>query len=58
MGLYGVSDLVGQEAETADKLDPKMYADALFELHRKHNEIVIRNFDREVGFTASFGQGL
>lgn len=53
-GLSSVLKLVGQGGETGtDNLDPKVYVDALLEVHRKNSETVSRSFKSEAGFAAS-----
>lgn len=52
-GLSSVSKLVGEGGETVDSLDPKVYVDALLEIHRKNSETVTRSFKSEAGFAAS-----
>src|SRR5882757_8779713 len=52
-GLAAVAELLNEDAEGADSLDPKAYVDALLEVHRKNSETVTRNFRGEAGFVAS-----
>ncbi|KAG7441592.1 putative SCF complex member Cullin 1 [Guyanagaster necrorhizus] len=50
-GLSVISKLVGEGS--AVDVDPKIYVDALLEVHQKNSETVTRSFRGEVGFTAS-----
>lgn len=51
-GLSSISKLVG-EGGNADSIDPKVYVDALLEVHKKNSETVARSFKSEAGFAAS-----
>ncbi|KAE9389355.1 Cullin-domain-containing protein [Gymnopus androsaceus JB14] len=51
-GLSSVSKLIG-EGGNADSIDPKVYVDALLEVHKKNSETVTRSFKSEAGFAAS-----
>ncbi|KAF9014369.1 Cullin-domain-containing protein [Hymenopellis radicata] len=51
-GLSAVSKIAG-EGVAIDSLDPKVYVDALLEVHRKNSETVTRSFKSEAGFAAS-----
>ncbi|KAK7470072.1 ubiquitin ligase (cullin) of SCF [Stygiomarasmius scandens] len=50
-GLSAISKIGGGEGG-AD-IDPKVYVDALLEVHRKNSETVTRSFKGEAGFAAS-----
>ncbi|PBK67093.1 ubiquitin-protein ligase [Armillaria solidipes] len=50
-GLSAISKLVGEG--TAVDVDPKIYVDALLEVHQKNSETVTRSFRGEAGFAAS-----
>ncbi|KAG7442123.1 Cullin-domain-containing protein [Guyanagaster necrorhizus] len=50
-GLSAISKLVG-EGSTVD-VDPKVYVDALLDVHQKNSETVTRSFRGEAGFVAS-----
>jgi cullin 1 len=52
-GLAAVSKLVGEAGANIDALDPKVYVDALLEVHKKNSETVARSFKGEAGFVAS-----
>ncbi|KAJ7572471.1 Cullin [Mycena floridula] len=53
-GLSPVLKLVGHGGDTgADNLDPKVYVDALLEVHRQTSETVFRSFKSEAGFAKS-----
>lgn len=52
-GLNTVSRLVSESPDGVDGLDPKVYVDALLEVHRKNSETVARSFRGEAGFVAS-----
>lgn len=52
-GLAAVSKLVGEAGANIDALDPKVYVDALLEVHKKNSETVVRSFKGEAGFVAS-----
>ncbi|KAF9445053.1 Cullin repeat-containing protein [Macrolepiota fuliginosa MF-IS2] len=52
-GLAAVSRLTGEGDVNAESLDPKVYVDALFEVHLKNSETVQRCFEGEAGFVAS-----
>ncbi|KAG7447775.1 Cullin-domain-containing protein [Guyanagaster necrorhizus] len=49
-GLSAISKLVGEGS--AVDVDPKIYVDALLEVHQKNSETVARCFQGEVGFAA------
>ena len=51
-GLAAVAKLVG-EGQAAGDVDPKLYVDALLEVHQKNSETVTRSFRGEAGFVAS-----
>ena len=51
-GLAAVAKLVG-EGQAAGDADPKLYVDALLEVHQKNSETVTRSFRGEAGFVAS-----
>lgn len=51
-GLSSITKLIG-EGGNVDSLDPKVYVDALLEVHRKNSETVTRSFKSEAGFAAS-----
>ncbi|KAG7447722.1 Cullin-domain-containing protein [Guyanagaster necrorhizus] len=50
-GLSAISKLVGEGS--AVNVDPKIYVDALLEVHQKNSETITRCFRGEVGFAAS-----
>lgn len=52
-GLSSVAKLTGEGTTNVDTLDPKVYVDALLEVHRKNAETVSRSFKSEAGFAAS-----
>jgi cullin 1 len=52
-GLSAIAKLTGQGGENVDSLDPKVYVDALLEVHRKNSDTVTRSFKSEAGFAAS-----
>jgi len=60
-GWAAVEKLVGGQASSVgvggtgavDGLDPKLYVDALLEVHKKNSETVTRSFRGEAGFVAS-----
>ena len=54
-GLAAVSKLVGEAGANIEALDPKVYVDALLEVHKKNSETVSRSssFKGEAGFVAS-----
>lgn len=51
-GLSSIVKIVGGGV-SADSIDPKIYVDALLEVHRKNSETVARSFKSEAGFAAS-----
>ncbi|KAJ3753066.1 ubiquitin-protein ligase [Lentinula raphanica] len=51
-GTAAISKLV-MEGGNADGIDPKVYVDALLEVHKKNSETVARSFKSEAGFAAS-----
>ncbi|KAI1794850.1 Cullin-domain-containing protein [Ganoderma leucocontextum] len=54
-GLAAVNKLIGEgsAAQGAPEVDPKLYVDALLEVHQKNSETVTRSFRGEAGFVAS-----
>jgi cullin 1 len=48
-----VSKLLGEAGANIDALDPKVYVDALLEVHKKNSETVARSFKGEARFAAS-----
>ena len=52
-GLAAVSTLVGTDPAEIEVLEPKVYVDALIEVHTKSLETVNRCFKGEAGFVAS-----
>ena len=56
-GLAAVAKLVGEgqpgEGQAGGEVDPKLYVDALLEVHQKNSETVTRSFRGEAGFVAS-----
>ncbi|PIL22855.1 transcription factor [Ganoderma sinense ZZ0214-1] len=54
-GLAAVNKLIGEgtAAQGAPEVDPKLYVDALLEVHQKNSETVGRSFRGEAGFVAS-----
>ncbi|KAF7725837.1 hypothetical protein EC973_009261 [Apophysomyces ossiformis] len=49
-GLGAVERIAQQEK---DVMDPKLYVDALLEVHKKYNDLVLSAFSGEAGFVAS-----
>ena len=54
-GLAAVSKLIGEgtAAQGAPEVDPKLYVDAMLDVHQKNSETVTRSFRGEAGFVAS-----
>ncbi|KAM5538684.1 hypothetical protein V8D89_007713 [Ganoderma adspersum] len=54
-GLAAVSKLIGEgtAAQGAPDVDPKLYVDAMLDVHQKNSETVTRSFRGEAGFVAS-----
>ena len=52
-GLAAVSKLVGTDSVAIDALEPKLYVDALLEVHSKSSDTVNRSFKGEAGFVSS-----
>ncbi|KAF5371252.1 hypothetical protein D9758_004235 [Tetrapyrgos nigripes] len=51
-GLAAITKISGETEGSAD-IDPKIYVDALLDVHRKNSETVTRSFKGEAGFAAS-----
>jgi cullin 1 len=52
-GLAAVSELVGTDSTAMATIEPKVYVDALLEVHSKSSETVNRRFEGDAGFVAS-----
>jgi cullin 1 len=56
-GHQTVSKLVTMGGNNAESLELKAYVDSLFEVCRRHENIVQRNFESERGFVAALERG-
>jgi cullin 1 len=52
-GLAAISKLVGEAGSSTESLDPKIYVDALLEIHQKYSETVTKSFRGDSGFVES-----
>ena len=52
-GVATISKLVREPGSSAESLDPKVYVDALLEIHQKYSETVTRSFKGDAGFVES-----
>ncbi|GJJ68520.1 cullin 1 [Entomortierella parvispora] len=52
-GLSAIEKIAAESAESPDSLEPKVYVDALLEVHKKYNDLVQTAFRGEAGFVAS-----
>jgi len=53
IGLTAISKLVGELDSSTELLDPKVYVDALLEIHQKYSEIVTKSFKGDARFVES-----
>ena len=53
IGLATISKVVGELGSNTKSLDPKVYVDALLEIHQKYSEIVTRSFKGDARFVES-----
>ena len=53
LGLSAISKLVGEPGSSTELLEPKVYVDALLEIHHKYSEIVTRSFRGDARFVES-----
>jgi cullin 1 len=52
-GLAAISKLVGEAGSSTESLDPKVFVDALLDIHQKYSETVTKSFRGDSGFVES-----